>query len=1015
MLNIEGRLEQFRDFLERAKLRTKRLAKSKIFLTSTSIVLAALLIFLIIPIFFDNSALKFQIKQKAAEILNVNLEIKGKVEIKFLPTPTIVINQALIENFKPENQNLDTAKVYNIYAEKIIIKLPIFPNQIGISAIIFENAILESYFDNEISKIRNNKLHEKFVALKSGRQDDSIKVGKGISAKLFDLTKIKKLAKPRKLPKLEIKNGEIIFYDFFARKNEIANLNLELSIKQKKIAANGSFVSQNIFSEFDFLAKFNKKSGQNSSYFNLKSGIANLEIEGDFLGENKIMNGEILANNFVGKAKLEIAELKEFYRAYLNSNDFFAKNLKENARAISISSNLKLENEEFEIADLIINSNLFDGKGGAIIGKKTNKILAIDLIINLENLDLDNLLQKQENLPNNQINENLHIQETPKIEEKEKTLNLSNARAIDLSSEINIKNIKYLGGEIKDMNLYLESAEGKNLLIMPLTFKIPGQGFIRINGVLDNSLNNTKFVGKIDGFGENLGEFFKFVEFYPQNLKIDNLGKYTIYSNILLTTKSADFHNLYLNLQKDNSEFLGHLKVNNSYKKLGFIGDFRVNSFNVDEYFFTSNRNSYLSIGSLLKKLLWLNNIRASGAFNLNFDKLIYKEEVFNNQNTQINFDAGFFEIPKISLNSENIKLTASLLADIRTNNPKFNLQIAGDKFYHQTQQLETFTEKQTGNKRDIFDQIYELPSLEDFSGLINIRIADLKLDEMKLDNFDFSGNLQQGIINNTKISLQIFDGNLDYKGMLGIKLQKTLNGSIILNNANLGEFTKRFFKLNNIDGVANIAASITSVANNKENFLNNLSLSIRINANAPSITGFGINELVRKMFLIKTYQRELQNPELILFNENSKSTFKQARASLEMTSGNIAKFRIDLSAPAINGVLSGSFDFKKYALDSTFNAIFITGNAKKQVPINIISNIVGSNSEFLHSANLDQVKQYLGIKDKVKSPALLPSQEKQSSTEDDNFAIEKTLLLPKKQTKVIEETQPQMFQVPLQ
>ena len=27
-----------------------------------------------------------------------------------------------------------------------------------------------------------------------------------------------------------------------------------------------------------------------------------------------------------------------------------------------------------------------------------------------------------------------------------------------------------------------------------------------------------------------------------------------------------------------------------------------------------------------------------------------------------------------------------------------------------------------------------------------------------------------------------------------------------------------------------------------------------------------------------KTYQRELQNPELILFNENSKSTFKQAR-----------------------------------------------------------------------------------------------------------------------------------------
>ncbi len=1002
MLNIESRIEHLKDFLQNLKLKLKRLIKLEIFRISASVILGVFLIFTIAPLFFDNSALKFQVQQKAAQIFKINLEIKGDIDARFLPTPQIILNEVLIEDFKPENQNLDSAKIYNLYAEKLIIKFSIFSNLNAVSKIIFENAALESYFDNEQSKVRENKLQQKIIALKSGRQDNLVKVGKGVSGKIFNILDAKK----DNIPNIIFKNSEIIFYDFFARKSEIKNINLNLEINKKSILASGNFNSQEIFSEFNFAAKFNKKIGGNSTKFNLKSAIANLEIKGDFLSENKLINGEILQNNFSGKAKLQISNLKKFYQTYINSNDFFAKNLQENSTAVNISSDVNFENEELEISNLTVNSSLFDGRGAMIFSKKPNQVLVIDLILNLENLDLENLLQKQEKAKQDSQNINL-AQIENKLEDKiDKTLNLSNVRKIDFSGEINIKKIKFLNGEIKDANLYLESAEGKNILIMPLTFNIPGQGFIRLGGVLDNSLNSAKFIGKIDGFGESLGEFFKFIEFYPQNLKIDALGKYALYSNILLTSNYADFHNFYFKLDKDNSEFLGRLKVNDAYKKLVFDGDFQISNFNIDEYFFTSNRNTYLSVGSLLKKLLWLNNIGSSGSFNLNFDKLIYKEEVFKNQITQINFDAGFFEISKIKLDSENIKLSGSLLADIRGNNPKFNLEIIGEKFNYETPETGTFEEKSSQKKRNIFNQIYELPSLEDFSGKVNIAVENLNVDELALGNFKLAGNLQQGLINNCQASLQAINGELDYKGVLGIKLQKTLNGNIVFQSVNLKDFLSKFFKINNIDGIANIAASITSIASNKEDFLNNLNLSMKISANAPSIKGYGINDLVRKMFLAKNYLQELKNPEAILFNEEITSTFKQARASLEMKAGEASKFKIDVSAPALNGVLSGSFNFKDFALDSTFNAIFVTGNKKQQVPINIVSNIKGSNGEFLHSTNIDQVKQYLGIDKKEKPAALLPSQEKAK-----NLNIEKTLLIPEKQ----EEVRPQMFQVPLQ
>ena len=62
------------------------------------IIIGLLLFF--IPLFFDNSMLKFSLIQKISRATNADFDINGDVEISFLPRPTITISEAVLLNYK---------------------------------------------------------------------------------------------------------------------------------------------------------------------------------------------------------------------------------------------------------------------------------------------------------------------------------------------------------------------------------------------------------------------------------------------------------------------------------------------------------------------------------------------------------------------------------------------------------------------------------------------------------------------------------------------------------------------------------------------------------------------------------------------------------------------------------------------------------------------------------------------------------------------------------------------------
>ncbi len=994
--------------------------KSRVAFLTASLVAAAFLLLISVPGFFDNSALKFKIEQKLSQTLKTNLTINGDVKVNLFPMPQIELNDVLVKNIRYEKQ------LYSLYSKSITLRLSFLSflkKEFVISKIIFNNPVFEVFYEENNAVTRNNKFSEiaaKFAQAENSNQANGVE--SGFSADLFLIEKFNSNQfSESSLPKIKFENGSIISYDKFSHQREIEEINGQIMIDATKIRSEGTFTNQKIVTEFKLSANFHSESEEPDSTLELNSATMNMKISGKFTAENK----GIFTSNFTGKIDAEIFELRNFYRDYLGNNKAIFEKLKQNSKPIKVSSNINNKAGEINFEDIAINSELMNGKGYALLDLTSN-LPRIDLNLNFENLDLDNIWSnervelepntKEKNAPKQNdetidgasLEQDKTIQNTEKDEEteKEKTaddnnkLNLEIANKIkdfDLSAEIKINDVKFINGIIKDVSLYTTISKEGQILILPMIFKIPGEGTVRINGVLENDQDLPKFVGKIDLNGKNLGETLKWLNLQSQNLKFDNLKDYIIYSDILLFPNLITMDNFYLNLNEGQSELRGKIAIDSSNKTTIINNEFHVSTFNIDDFFLTSGQNVYLSSGSLLKKLLWLNDITTVSEISLNFDNLIYKGEEFSeNAAVKIAFGQGYLNIKDLNIKSDKSAMQGSLSLDISDQNPVFNLQFFANSFFYDSskivtkQNIEETLESEPLKegkeiKYNVADQFLSLPSLEGFAGAINMAINYLKLDDVEIQKAKLNGKLKDGSIADSEVDCEIYGSIFKYRGMIGLRGEKIINGNITMNNVALEKLLPDLVGIKNISGNTNISASMTAIGAKKSDFIKSLISEIKFSTATPIIQRYGLSDLVNKLFYYNSYRKELLNPEQILSNPASKSIFKQANGTISFDKEKGGKILINVIGTTANSVLSGKIDLNNKTIDATNNIIFITGSRQKQIPITVASAIKGDIANAQVSSNLDQVRQYLGLPTFNKSAPVVTNRNPSNSNNSAN------------------------------
>ena len=1052
------------------KYRDIILASKAIRISSVIIGIVIFLLF-ITPLFFDNSMLKFSMIQKISRATNADFDINGDIEVSFLPTPTINISEAVLLNYKHKPIFSKEEELFNFYAKNIKIKFSIFDiyDDILASEIEFDEGFFEVFSDPKNIPNRNNKITDVLVGYKKLPAVSPTESGLSISNKIFKFSEIidddfrHYLSK---IPSIRMKNCSFSFFNKLGKNKDFNNINAILNFSPNYSFAEGSFASENINSKFEYQAIFNDDSAKPKSYLYLSSPNLELKIKGNYTGENK----GPLASDFKGDININITELKSFYQAYFaNEKSHIFGKLKSSNNSIVIKSNIENALDEFNLKNIDIDSPIISGSGDLYFAIH-DQLPVVDINLDLTNLDLDSIISQEalkiENyelaktiedinfkkniaINNNEIiannskliipNPSLNLPANPAINPSAnpssntsenialasdnnskniKSLNnldlISSLKDFDVITDIKIKNLKFFETDFKDCDIYLTIHKTGEIMILPAIIKTPGEGSFYIRGIVENT-QIPKFVGSIDYKGKNLGEILKWLNFESNNTKFENFGDFRLYANLLMLPNFTYLNEIYFNLNKNETEIFGESKIIRENKNTTITSDFEITNFNFDKHFiFNSTKNNMIGKASLIKKMMWLNNINSYNQLSLNFNKLTYNLEDFIDQKINLKFNRGFLNIENLALKSTQTDLNLNLVIDISNKTPILDFKIIGSKLNYlsnikasnQTQtenpdnnstqlkeNLNNITEIFRNNLRknhDFFESFYRIPSLESFNGKIDIDINEINMDHKILKELKFFGDLKNGTIDAIKSSWQTYGGTLNYTGLIDVKENKIINGNVIAKNINLAELFKDLYAIDSIGGIANISANILSVANSKAEFLKDLKSEIKFNVAQPFISGFGINDLVSKMFNIKFYQKELQFPEKILFNPEAKSFFKQARGNITFKNNNDGKIRVEFFAPAVNSVLTGSINAEKQNFDWLFNALFLTGNTQKPTPINLAIKIKGSPQEYINTANTNQIRQYLGLQQQIYQSQYVAN--KQGDKEEKSSLIESSL-----------------------
>ncbi len=941
-------------------------------------VLSLILIVLIaLPFAINKSAIKFQIEQKISQKLGVNFEAKGKVGIRFLPILQISLGDATANNLVMDNEYYSNISIANLIIRPEIFSL--FSGKVKIDSLIFQNPKIENRYVNVIQIIDEQKkpilkadnIDDEFFKKMLNFQDSG--------QEIFDFKNIKSI---------KFRDGT------FSKKNSNNNNTLEFTkinfvlknqLNKQIFTVQGDFISDDTPTDFKLVANIKNS---DDSILTIQSPIVNFIANGNFINSNI---NDLIKSNFSGRIDAEIINLKAFLNKYFSKDNPIC--LKINAsQPIKVSAEINNDNGKITAENILIKSQIIDG-GGKVSANLADDKPKVNANFSFNNIDIDSIwfsgslnsdsktIDSENDIIKKFIsdakvdisdkNKSRIIDATTSQKPSSKQSVLDN---LDLTANIKIKTAKYYDGNLKDLSLAFFTSNNSKIILKPFRATIPGGSF-KANGTLEYDNNIPKFIGKVEIIGGDLSKSLSWLKININSLKPNILSQYNFTADLITLPNFTFFDNLNLTINDNKNIIVGNLKIDDSTAISLSSANLRVEYLNYDDYFSTNKRSPYLLPGSLLNKLLWLNTMNSNRNIYLIFDQLLYQGDILSNQAFRIQFGQGYLKLSDIDIHSPTLDIKGNIAVDINNINPKFNLNINSDNFQYIS------TENSMG------DQLFNLPSLNDFSGKVNLNITNLKLNSWQASEVSIAGKLTNGVIDFDNFNLKTYNGTAKYNGSMVCKNIKTVLGSVELIEIDNNQFLSDLFGVNNISGITNISATIGSSGGNRAEFINNIDAKAEFISANINVKGFGIYDLAAKMAQPQKYQKELAQPLKILYGKTARSSFRDASGAAEFKRGRTKNlFNIKVGTSGINGVISGTID-NEQSFDGNGNFIFISGNRTKRIPLNFAANFNGKSGEIKQNTNLSQIEQYLGLLQTSPTNTQIPKINK-TPNNDNQFSI---------------------------
>ncbi|AAZ68170.1 AsmA family protein [Ehrlichia canis] len=689
-----------------------------------------------------------------------------------------------------------------------------------------------------------------------------------------------------------------------------------ISIKEGSIKTiNGAKVINGLLSigknDYNLVGDVSVNEDHNKINANVYSQSTKVTLSGVASG-NKF-DGVVLANGtdfsqFIN----DISETnKTSIFSFINSNEEF-----------SLSANLKLSGQSFELNDLKVSTDSIDGIGKIVC----SSYASCDASVDFSKINIDHLSGSNNG--------------SDAYSKESRTLDYFNtliSENLDYKVKISAKEIKYHDEVSSNLALDFEVLKGK-ININKMTVMLPGNNnVLSIEGSIGSSDLISSFNGKLKVVGDDFVSFAKWL--FPIQINLESSSKFSIQSDLYLAPRVFSLSNVEI-LTKNFGDAEGQLKIKYDKKSRSVSGSIGLSNIDFDLY----KVNEELNLENFMP-MKWLKDIKYKINVETRLSNFLIQKQRVDNLSFLVSIVQGKFGIDKIRFSgADGSDLSGFVKASIGSQDlkPKISVNLKGNKF-------STAFIKFPALIHDVVDASNKVTNikwlnhdlkfygLEHVDGDIDINIKNFVAKNNALTDFVFSSSLKDSLMSINKLMFKIDDGFVSTSGKVGIG-SNTSSLSAVISVANIGlNNLLQYARVDGVTGNVSISGSIQTQGKSLVDWVNALEGKMEIVAKGVNVDGVDFNKFIIDLLDAKSKSDVVALTQIGLYDNNTVFNFINAGANISR--GNVIsslQFAIDNAS----GVASANVSLLQFAVTSKVRLSFMRPGVS--LPANIDMSLYG-------------------------------------------------------------------------
>lgn len=711
---------------------------------------------------------------------------------------------------------------------------------------------------------------------------------------------------PKSITLLDMKSNRQNLFNIVNKKssNNIMNILIKdshisveddyINIKEIKIKKNKKFSGKVKIndSHYDFLGKINIT--KKSIDVNVESKLINLLFQGS--KEQEKVNGNLVLT--VNNNSDSISDLVKVINLGLLSHLIPSENIK-------ISSNINMDDAEFMMTDLKVESNSMQAHGAIHNDRKSNHT---NVSVKFSKIDLD------------------FIQDNSRKKVDVKDLLECFKRSIpeDLSLDFNIdaSNINYQKKILDNFRAAVKFVDSKATVNTLL--KLPGiNNIFYLSGEVSSNNVLSEFNGNLQVEGNDFESFISC--FFPSiTINEDKKNQFILHSKVHFAPRVLSISDITL---LNHEEFLqGSIKVSYTKKHNMIDGRFSIHNLNADKYNFGS-----------LYKVQWLKKFNHDVNIKISINDLILNDKKIKSLDFLLNIEKNRLVANRIQVHGEGFDTTGNvrILMDQGHVKPLVDIDFIGKKFNGNIIKLPDFIEKTKTSKNKITQVQWStkrfdfLNNIENFDANVRINTEAFTIRQSNLKDFHLDALIRNNTITVRQVNYALEEGKVSFQGYMRSDSMYT---RFFISELEVSKMSKAV-GINNARGQVSLSGTVKTHGKSLYDWANNYLGEVKLGAQKVTFSNIDLNSFITNLLGSKNKSEVVTFANVDIYKGST--SFRNLKGKASISNG-ICSTGLQFQIDRASGAISANLNLSNFNVDSILRLFFIPPNQSNSVYIDM-------------------------------------------------------------------------------